>query len=165
MQKLNLLIIVLCIFIFDKVELMAYEEPDYKVLSEFEEFEIREYSAYLVAETEIDSSFEEASNVGFWLLFIYISGENQKQEKIKMTIPVNQSNSDNSGVKIDMTTPVSQKVNLKSDGKYKVSFVIPSKFNLDNVPIPRDPRFKICEIPKRIMAVVEYSGTWSEENY
>ena len=123
LNKNKYLIISFFLFILIYQNVMAIEEPTYKIIKEFDEFEIRAYSPYLVAEIEIDSSFEEASNVGFRLLFKYISGENLKQEKIEMTTPVNQMNSGNSGEKIDMTTPVSQKVKLKGDGKYKISFV------------------------------------------
>ncbi|MDZ7764792.1 MAG: heme-binding protein [Melioribacteraceae bacterium] len=72
-------------------EIMAYEEPEYKVIGEYDEFEIREYSSYLVAETVIDSTFEDAGSAAFNILFDYISGGNIKKEEIEMTIPVNQS--------------------------------------------------------------------------
>jgi hypothetical protein len=46
-----------------------------------------------------------------------------------------------------------------------VSFVLPSKYNLVSAPLPKDKRISIREIPQKLMAVREYSGTWSEENY
>ena len=158
--------IVLSIFLlfFISKNILAIEEPDYKVLKEYEEFEIREYVSYIVAEVEIDSTFEEASNKAFQILFQYISGNNVKQEEIEMTAPVNQMNS-NKGEEIEMTVPVTQKSNLKSDGTYMVSFVLPSKYNLESAPLPKDQRISIREIPEKLMAVREYSGTWSEENY
>lgn len=144
---------------------MAIEEPNYKIIKEFDEFEIREYAPYIVAEVEIDTTFEDASNMGFQILFKYISGNNLKQEEIEMTAPVNQMNSVDSGEKIEMTAPVSQKSKIKGDGNYIISFVLPSKYAMENAPIPKDQRIKIQQIPKKIMAVKKYSGTWSEENY
>ena len=162
LMKNKFLNIFFLILIFQNV--MAIEEPKYTIVKEYEEFEIREYVPYLVAEVEIDSTFEEASNVAFQILFKYISGNNIKQEKIEMTAPVNQMNS-NKGEEIEMTVPVTQKSNLKSGGTYMVSFVLPSKYNLETAPIPKDQRINIREIPKKTMAVRKYSGTWSEENY
>ena len=151
------------LFLISK-NILAIEEPKYEVLKEYDEFEIREYSSYLVAEVEIDSTFEEASNKAFQILFQYISGNNVKQEEIEMTAPVNQMNS-NKGEEIEMTVPVTQKSNLKSNGAYIISFVLPSKYNLESAPMPKDQRINIRQIPKKLMAVREYSGTWSEENY
>ncbi len=141
---------------------MAIEEPKYKVIKEYDEFEIREYDSYLVAETEVEETFDEAGNKAFKLLFDYISGENTSQQKIEMTIPVNQSNA---GQKIEMTRPVSMKPKLNSGGNYVISFVMPSRFTLDNIPTPKDERVVIREIQTKVVAVRKYSGTWSEDNY
>jgi len=147
------------------VTVMASEEPEYKVLKKYDQFEIREYSAYLVAETEVSSTFQDAGNIAFRILFDYISGNNVKQEKIKMTAPVHQKNTEDSGEKIEMTAPVSQKKALKQDGSYILSFVVPSKYTLETVPVPKDDRVSIREIPTEIMAVRRYSGSWKEKNY
>ena len=140
----------------------ALEQPKYKVLKEYKKFEIREYSPYLVAEVEVDTTFENIADKGFQILFQYISGNNVKNEEISMTVPVNQTNA---GEKIAMTVPVTQKPKLKSKGTYILSFVLPSKYTLETAPIPKDSRVKIKEIPSKIVAVREYSGTWSEKNY
>ena len=145
--------------------LMAFEEPDYKVIAKYDNFEIRKYSPYLIAETEVENNFEDATNTAFRILFDYISGKNVKQEKIKMTTPVNQRNADQEGEKIKMTTPVSQKKTLQSEGKYTINFVIPSKYTLETVPAPQDPRVNIRKVPQKNMAVIKYSGRWTQENY
>ena len=36
---------------------------------------------------------------------------------------------------------------------------------METAPTPSDERLTIKEIPKNTMALIEYSGTWSEENY
>lgn len=144
---------------------MAYDEPEYKVIKEYDEFEIRKYSSYLVAETVIDTTFEDAGNAAFRFLFDYISGKNVRQEEIEMTIPVNQSNPEPEGEKIEMTTPVNQSAKLNTDGKYVVSFVMPLKYTMETIPTPKDDRVKIRKVEGKTVAVREYSGTWSEENF
>ncbi len=158
-------IVILLVLFTGAPNIMAIEEPKYKVLKEYDEFELRLYSAYLIAETEIEANMEDAGSEAFQILFDYISGNNRSKSEIKMTAPVNVSNGDTEGVKIDMTAPVAQSTRMNSEGKFKVSFVVPSKYNIDTVPEPLDPRVTIREIPSRIVAVRKYSGTWSEENY
>ena len=152
-------------FLFFSGSIMAYEEPEYEVIAEYDEFEIREYSSYLVAETEIDSTFEEAGNAAFQFLFDYISGKNVKQEEIEMTIPVNQSNAEPEGEKIEMTTPVNQSAKLNAEGQYVISFVMPLKYTMETIPTPKNDRVKIRKVESKTVAVREYSGTWSEENF
>ena len=64
---------------------MSYEEANYEVVKKNEVYEIRKYSDRLAIETDI-------SNEGnsFRKLFNYISGNNDKNEEIKMTTPVTQ---------------------------------------------------------------------------
>jgi len=154
-----LFIVVLC----GGSTIMAIEKPKYKIIKKYDKIEIREYSPYLIAETEIDANFEEASNIAFRRLFKYISGENSSQSKIKMTAPVNQEKSEKEGEKITMTSPVSQVE--KEDGKFLISFVVPSKFTMNTVPQPLDKRVVIRQVPAKIIAAIKYSGNWSEEKY
>lgn len=144
---------------------MAIEEPKYEVVKEYEEFEIRKYSSFIIAETEVESNLEEAGNKAFDILFKFISGNNIKQEAIEMTAPVRQMDSENKGEEIAMTAPVRQSAQSDSEGKFVVSFVMPVSYTMETVPAPKDERITIREIPERLMAVRKYSGTWSEENY
>ncbi|NNL65729.1 MAG: heme-binding protein, partial [Myxococcales bacterium] len=64
---------------------MAYEEPAYTVVEEFEDFEIREYAPQLVAETTVEGDFDDAGSQAFRILFDYISGENRSSSEIAMT--------------------------------------------------------------------------------
>ena len=73
---------------------MAIEEPRFKVLEKDGSFELREYSAYIVAETRVEAGFEDAGSIAFQRLFRYISGNNVAQQKIAMTAPVTQSGSE-----------------------------------------------------------------------
>ena len=56
---------------------MAIEEPEYRVVKEYEGFELRRYAAFLIAATEVQGEFDAAGNRGFRILFDYISGNNE----------------------------------------------------------------------------------------
>ena len=138
---------------------MAIEEPKYEVLQSSGKFELREYAPYIVAETVVDSDFEDAGNVGFRRLFDYISGQNQSRSKIEMTAPVIQ---EIKGEKIAMTAPVTQQ---QSEKNWVISFVMPDSFTMETLPRPNDPKVVLRQIPPQKMATVRYSGFWSEKNY
>lgn len=134
-------------------------EAKYSVLEKQGKFEIRQYEPCIVAETVVESSFNEAGNMAFGKLFNYISGNNRKKESIDMTAPVSQKSASE---KIPMTAPVSQR---KVQDKYAVSFLMPSKYTMETLPEPLDPSVVLKEIPARKMASVRYSGTWSRKRY
>lgn len=138
---------------------MAIEVPEYRVLEQDGAFELRAYSSYLIAETEVEAGFMNAGNIAFGRLFRYISGANTAQTEIAMTAPVEQASQ---GEKIAMTAPVEQ---AKGDGVYRVGFIVPRKYNRDTVPKPTDPRVIIREVQPRTVAVWRYSGRWTEENF
>ena len=141
--------------------LMAIEIPEYRVIEQAGAYELREYSAYLIAETEVESGFMNAGNIAFGRLFRYISGANASRTEISMTAPVEQS-TQGRGEKIAMTAPVEQ---ASVDGVYRVGFIVPRKFTRDTVPQPVDPRVSIREVQPRSVAVWRYSGRWTEENF
>ena len=142
--------------------IMAIEKPEYQVLHEDGKVEYRLYSSYIVAETSVDfsESYNSASNEGFRRLFRYITGANVAESDIEMTAPV-QMSMPSSGEKIDMTAPVQSSV---ENDALNVAFMLPSKFSLNNAPEPTDDRVKIREVPQRVMAVIRYSGRWTESN-
>jgi hypothetical protein len=137
---------------------MAIEEPRYQVIEQDGAFELRDYAAYLVAETRVEASFTEAGSEAFRRLFRYISGNNAAQQKMAMTAPVTQGK----GEKIAMTAPVTQ---VADAGGYRVAFVVPSRYSASTVPKPLDPRIEIRAVPARRVAVWRYSGRWTQERY
>ena len=117
---------------------MAYEEANYEVVKENKEYEIRKYYDRLVIET---NSIE---GNGFRKLFNYISGNNQKNQEIKMTVPVTQE--------------------IKN-GNMTMQFYLPLKFNKDNAPKPSNSDIKILTIKGGYYAVIKYSGRSSDKNF
>ena len=117
---------------------MAYEESNYEVVKENKEYEIRKYSDRLVIET---NSIE---GNGFRKLFNYISGNNEENQEIKMTVPVTQE--------------------IKN-GNMTMQFYLPLKFNKDNAPKPSNSDIKILTIEGGYYAVIRYSGRSSDKNF
>jgi len=146
---------------------MALEKPRYRVVEVLEEFEVREYEPYLVAETEVTGSREDAGNAGFRRLADYIFGKNEGSRKISMTAPVaQQEGAAPAGQKIAMTAPVSQQERPgQGPPTWTIQFMMPAGLTRETVPRPIDPAVVFREIPGRRMAVISYSGTWSEERY
>lgn len=140
------------------VAAQAIEEPDYELLRRDGDFELRAYSATLVAETVVSGEFEEAGSQAFRALFKYIDGNNQAREEIAMTAPVSQARSE----KIAMTAPVSQRAEGE---RWVVSFMMPAEYTIDTLPEPLDSRVVLRELPPYRAAVIRYSGFWSEKNY
>lgn len=138
---------------------MAIEEPKYTVESKATNYEIRNYDPILVAETKIDSDFENAGNQAFRILAGYIFGANKSKTKIEMTAPVSQ---ESASEKIEMTAPVTQ---AKGTAGFVVQFTMPQKYTLETLPIPDDSKVRLRQLPARKVAVYTYSGSWSESRY
>lgn len=137
---------------------MAIEKPSYRVVERQEDFEIREYAPYLVAETVVGGSREEAGNAGFKILAGYIFGKNRGERKIAMTAPVTQAEPS----KLAMTAPVAQ---AGQAGRWTIQFMMPSPYTLETLPEPLDPAISFREVPARRVAAHVYSGTWSASRY
>ena len=144
---------------------MAIEEPQYKVTLSDGSFEIRQYAPFLIAETLVDGDMDEASNKGFRLIADYIFGNNQvphsqESSKISMTAPVT---IEPLSKKIEMTAPVTLEAVSAASGvqtatKWRVHFVMPSQYNINNIPQPNNPDVKLKEVPGKFFAVNNYSG-------
>ena len=144
---------------------MAYEQPRYAVLKRFDDFELRQYEPYNVAEADVTGDFEAVGNEAFRILAGYIFGNNQGGRKIAMTAPVDQVPAIPSGEKIAMTVPVVQSPQAEARSTFTFTFMMPSEYTLDDLPRPNDPRIRLRRVEARLMAARTYSGTWSQERY
>lgn len=142
---------------------MATEEPNYTVLSQMDDFELRRYDKQLVAQTLVSGDQDSASREGFKVLADYIFGNNTAptggSSKISMTAPVtmqpNNKKSDSESQKIAMTAPVSMQ---QDDGKWRVQFTMPSQYTMQTLPKQNNPNITITEVPAQTYGVIKFSG-------
>ena len=118
---------------------MANEEAKYDVVKSNNVYEIRKYSDRLAIQVA-----SKTGNNGFRKLFNYISGNNEKNQKIKMTVPVTV---------------------MEKSGNMTMQFYLPSKFNKNNTPDPTSSDVEIINIEGGYYAVIRYSGRASENNF
>ena len=139
----------------------AIEQPAYVVLQTTDVFEIRKYEPYVVAEVLVAGPATDAGNQAFPILAGYIFGKNKGERKFDMTAPVTQT-AVAAPLKLEMTAPVTQ--TPAAEG-FLVQFMMPGAYTLATLPEPLDPRVKLRQVPEQTVAVIKYSGTWSQANY
>ena len=141
---------------------MATEEPEFKLISEDGEFQIREYDPKIIAQVKVEGDFDEASSKGFKLLADYIFGNNLLDgvsKKISMTTPVEMSPlADN----LLMTSSI---MDDQINNKWSINFVMPQEYSLDTLPKPNNPQVNIIEVPSEQYAVIVFSGLVRESSY
>ncbi len=138
-MKNIIFVIFYIVVIFSYSNVMANEEAKYDVVKSNEIYEIRKYSDRLAVQ-----ALNTSQNNSFRKLFNYISGNNETNEEIKMTIPVTQ---------------------MEKKGNMTMQFYLPSKFNKDNVPNPSRSDLEIVNIEGGYYAVIRYSGRASDKNF
>jgi len=137
----------------------ATEEPEYQVVRELADIELRQYAAYVVAEVLVPGPAGDAGNQAFPILAGYIFGKNKGERRFAMTAPVTQTAVP---VKLQMTAPVTQ---TTAPGGFLVQFVLPKGVTVATAPEPLDARVQLREVLPSQVAVIRYSGFWSESNY
>ncbi len=123
---------------------MANEEPDYTIIKTDGAIEFRQYKNFLTASIETEGERKEAISKGFRILFKYISGENKNKKNISMTIPVMQKSS--------------------GGNKWNISFVVPKKFELKDVPQPDNRNIQIKNNSDLKVIAITFSGLFSDGN-
>jgi len=137
----------------------ATEEPEFRVVRQIGDIEVRQYGAYAVAEVLVAGPAADAGNQAFPILGGYIFGKNKGARKFAMTAPVTQAAAP---VKLEMTAPVTQTATV---GGFMVQFVLPKGVTVAGAPEPLDARVKLREVLPSQVAVIRYSGFWSTANY
>jgi SOUL heme-binding protein len=161
-------VLIFC-FVITMSNAQAIEEPTYTVVQKTDVFEVRKYQPYLVAEVLVPGPASEAGNQGFSLLGGYIFGKNKGQRKLEMTAPVTQTQQTSgeppAPVTLEMTAPVTQAAAPGGSGQFVVQFVMPKGYTLATLPEPLDARVKLREVPGNSVAVIRFSGSWSQSLY
>jgi hypothetical protein len=137
---------VFSVLLFMQFSLQNYSsniyEPKYKVIKEFNKFEIRLYQEMFVASSTMNTkTYNESSSNGFRRVAGYIFGGNKSNQKIAMTSPVF----------MDM------------DESVTMSFVMPPNINKSNAPEPNDDRVKLNTRPSEKLAVIRFGG-WASDS-
>jgi hypothetical protein len=130
---------------------MATEEPSYRVITQSEPFEIREYPPLIVAQVEVPGDLSEASSAGFRLIANYIFGNNIAVRDGGLTTaePVSE--------KIAMTVPVIAEG--KGDQKtWLIQFVMPKQYTMDTLPKPKNSQVKLIAMGPQKLAVIRFTG-------
>ena len=79
-----------------------------------------------------------------------------------MTAPVTQAALPPQPTKLEMTAPVTQ---AATAGGFLVQFVMPKGYTLATLPEPLDARVKLREVPGNRVAVIRFSGSWSQSTF
>ena len=139
------------------------EQQPYELVRRYAHFELRRYPAHVVAEIQVNATFDRAGNAAFRHLFNYITGSNTAQQKLAMTAPVIQELGPSQ--KLAMTAPVLQSGPLpgsKDPADFVVAFVLPAGLTADTAPVPANPDVKVRAIPGSVAAALRFTGSGSE---
>ncbi len=114
----------------------------YQVLESLDQFEIRQYEAANFSYVTMpNTGYKNVSGQGFRTLAGYIFGGNERGENIAMTTPVAM----NIGDSVTMM------------------FMIPSKYEIDDLPEPNNSEVAFKSEPTKIVAAIRFGGWASDE--
>jgi len=120
------------------------ETPEYKVVANLGDVEIRSYPALVLASTDMGTgTYSSSSGKGFRTVAGYIFGGNDNGEKISMTSPV----------MVEMSDTM------------RMSFIMPADYSMQSLPQPNDPEVNLESSPARILAVIRYGGFSNDQRY
>lgn len=137
----------------------ATQEPEYQIVRHLADMEVRQYAGYTVAEVQVTGPANDAGNQAFPILAGYIFGKNKGRKGFPMHAPVTQTSAP---VRLEMTAPVNQ---IAAPDGFWVQFVLPKGTTAANAPEPLDLRIQVCDVQPSTVAVIRYSGCWSDANY
>lgn len=114
------------------------EKQIYKVIKKEDEFEIRYYPPATFATIQSSAkNYRELSGNGFRKIAGYIFGNNESSSKIAMTTPVH--------------------MDINNEGS-SMSFVMPSAYDINNLPRPNDANVKLHQTPGEYVAAIAFGG-------
>ena len=143
-------------------EVSRLEKPSYTVLRPLSDHsEVRRYNPFIIAEAmlsdaETGGELKNAMNQGFKSVAGYIFGGNTKRESVAMTSPVRAERTSES---VSMTSPVRSE---RSGNGFRVSFVMPSKYTLDTLPVPKSNNIKFREVASHDAAAITFGGSMGD---
>lgn len=138
---ISILLLIAIIQIYISRSTQQTEQYSYKVLKNYNKFEIRKYDSALFSSVKLNKKgYKESSSEGFSILAGYIFGNNESNEKIAMTSPVMMELGD--------TT--------------KMMFMVPKNKNLENLPNPKNSKIVFEKQEEKIFAAIRFDG-WADD--
>ncbi len=119
------------------------EHQSYTLVQKFPGFEVRYYPEAILATVSTGTkSYREMTSPSFNALAGYIFGSNETGQKIAMTAPVH----------IDF-----------NDNGSRMSFVMPSAYNMDDLPRPNNQAVSLEKTQPAFYAAITFGGYASDE--
>ena len=144
-MKLALIVfaILMALIIISQLYFTMAETQPYQVIKTEKNFEIRQYPSATIATVSMNAkTYKELSSAGFKKLASFIFGGNKSNKNIAMT------------------TPVHMDIN---ETKSSMSFVMPSNYNENNLPIPNDTSIIIKTTTQEYVAAIRFGGYANDE--
>lgn len=140
---LTLIVIAVCVLILSySFRFKDIETPKFTLLKKIDNVEIRQYPTMILAQTKLKSGrYDGNEDNGFRTVAGYIFGGNQSQQKIAMTAPV---------------------IMNMSDSNASMSFVMPSQYQMEELPTPNSDKVQITEQAPLVLAVIRFGGFASQ---
>ncbi len=136
-----LIILILALVAFQSFMAMTtsnIEKQKYDLVKKEKNFEIRFYPTATFATIKSSAtSYRELASSGFRKIAGYIFGNNASSTKIAMTSPVH--------------------MDIDESGS-SMSFVMPSEYDIKNLPKPNDAKVEIHQSPSEYAAAIEFGG-------
>ena len=129
-----IILTLLLFFIYKYSYSINKSEEHYIVIDSFNDIEIREYKELIYA-SYTPKSYKDR-DMSFRNIAPYIFGENSRKEKIEMTSPVV----------------------IKMHNNNEMAFIMPKRYNLNNLPLPNNKKLEIYKEKSNVKAVIRYSG-------
>ncbi len=117
-----------------------YETPSYAVIRKEGPFEIRMYDEFYTTSVK---EAKLAGNRAFGLLFSYINGDNQENQKLSMTVPV---------------------INELDESSVSMEFVVPKAYYDQHIPKPNHPNLQTKYYPKHYVAAIMFNGLSTQKH-
>ena len=116
--------------------------PDYAVLMEDGDFEVRLYAPHVIASYTKRATYRRAVNEGYIRLERYFTGENTVPEAM----------------------PIAPPIMVRDDGAegWTTILVLPPEYRVETAPRPNDQRIRVVELPERRVAAVRFRGRLGE---
>lgn len=115
------------------------EEPEYEILGQDGDKQIRLYQPQVLASTVIENSSDEARGRAFKRLAAYIFGQNQEGQTLAMTSPVLRS---------------------QDEQGWLMSFVLPKETRYETAPTPFDRTITLTQTSAQLWATLRFAGNF-----